>query len=71
MPCIIHTHLARPNHDRGRPEEEDIPMMEKWADILKGAGYDARLSLECGTKQGLDEDKEIALGLEILKRFFG
>lgn len=46
-------------------------MMEKWADILKGAGYDARLSLECGTKQGLDEDQEIALGLEILKRVFG
>lgn len=71
MPCIIHTHLARPNHDRGRPEEEDIPMMEKWADILKGAGYEGRLSLECGTKQDYDEEDELAKGLVILRRVFG
>lgn len=71
MDSVIHTHLARPNNDRGCPKEEDIPMLEKWAKILKNSGYNGRLSMECGTKQGLDEDKEIALGLEILKRVFG
>ena len=43
---LSHVHLARPSADRKMPVEEDMPTVRLWAETLKKAGYDGRLSLE-------------------------
>ena len=43
---LIHTHIARPNLDRRMPTEEDLPMVKKWAQMLKDIDYSGHISLE-------------------------
>lgn len=43
---LLHVHLARPNDDRRMPAEEDMPVIEKWAEALRKGGYDNRITLE-------------------------
>lgn len=43
---LIHAHIARPAADRRIPTEDDRAALIAWAQALREAGYDARLSLE-------------------------
>ena len=45
---LMHTHIARPNADRGMPKEEDVPTVKKWAELLFDMGYSGTISLEGG-----------------------
>ena len=70
MGKVVHTHFARPNEDRCYPLEEDIPMLKEWSKILKDAGYDARLSSECRTREGANEQEEIIRTLKMIRECF-
>lgn len=70
MGKVVHTHFARPNDDRCYPLEEDIPMLKEWSKILKDAGYDARLSSECRTREGANEQEEIIRTLKMIRECF-
>lgn len=43
---LFHTHIARPNPDRLMPIEEDLPILKKWADMLKEMNYKGTISVE-------------------------
>lgn len=62
-----HVHLARPNIDRKAPTEEDGEALKVWADKLKNAGYDGRVSLEC---RWVDFDKEVKIAAPLLRDIF-
>ena len=47
---IFHLHIARPNEDRLAPSVADADTLKIWADAVKAAGYNGRLSLECTSK---------------------
>lgn len=63
-----HVHLARPNLDRAAPKEEDREAIKIWADKLRGAGYDGRISLEC--RWGADFGKELKTAAAVLNDVF-
>ena len=50
-----HLHIARAADDRSMPYEEDVPVVEKWAEAVKASGYDGRLSLEGGFRPEFNE----------------
>lgn len=46
VPWVSHVHIARPG-DRGAPQTAG-PELTGFLALLKGAGYDGRISVECG-----------------------
>lgn len=67
---VYHAHLARPNEDRAYPEEEDLPKLEAWSQLLKDVGYDSRISLECHSKDAATEEEDILRSLAYLRKYF-
>ena len=67
---VYHAHLARPNEDRAYPEEEDLPKLEAWSQLLKDVGYDSRISLECHGKDAATEEEDILRSLAYLRKYF-
>lgn len=67
---VYHAHLARPNEDRAYPEEEDLPKLEAWSQLLKDVGYDSRISLECHGKDAATEEEDVLRSLAYLRKYF-
>ncbi len=63
-----HVHLARANDDRAAPGQEDRETLQKWAEKLKKAGYDRRISLEC--RWSADFESDLITAASLLKEIF-
>lgn len=63
-----HVHLARPNEDRAAPTEADKETLVKWAQKLKTANYDKRISLEC--RWSKDYNNDLMTAAPVLKEIF-
>ena len=63
-----HVHLARPDADRRAPSEEDAPVLAVWAEKLRSAGYDGRITAECAW--GGDFDGEAARASSVIRKYF-
>lgn len=66
--AISHVHLARGSADRGVPKEENIPDLEKWADLLKKVGYNNKISIEASATDFRKEIKDVYKLLEIFNK---
>lgn len=66
---LRHAHIARPNIDRCPPTGADAAVLRRWAQGLREAGYDGRLSLECRWTESKRE--EVLEAAKQLKTIFG